>query len=80
MRTVKAYVVTSAIYKSLKKQMEHNSNSPGLNILSEGVQGIGKILTAHGDSGSAQPNFFDNDTNLDDDELEEIKVLSYRPI
>lgn len=64
---IRAYVVSSTVFKTLQKEMELIHNDPEYNILKKGVKIIGKVAHAHGSQKS-----LDEESNLDDTELAEI--------
>lgn len=67
---IRAYVVPSQLFKTLQKEMELLHNDPEYNCLKEGVKTVGKISQAHGALKSLH-----EESNLDDEELEEIKDM-----
>tara|TARA_A100001015_G_scaffold298342_1_gene380948 strand:+ start:2510 stop:3736 length:1227 start_codon:yes stop_codon:yes gene_type:complete len=67
---IRAYVVSSTIFKTLQKELELLHNDPEYNILKKGVKTIGKVAHAHGSLKSLE-----EESNLDDEELAEIKDM-----
>jgi hypothetical protein len=57
--------------------MELSSNNPEFNILSEGVQGVGKVVGRVSDVTNSEISAVsvDDEGNLDEDELDEIDIM-----